>query len=172
VIGRSLSRQFFGLLLGFLTGCAGYTLGPTPPTYMKGIHRVAVPILKNASTTPDIQAVATTTVISQIQQDGTYEVTGVDQADAIVVGTISSVTRTKSRSLQGNVLASAEFTLRVIINFRIERPNTGLLMNQRNIEGDTSFFVGNDIFTQERAAIPLAMQDAAVQFVSFLSEGW
>jgi Lipopolysaccharide-assembly len=154
-----------------MTGCVGYTLGPTPPTYMKGVHRVAVPILKNATTTPDIQAVATTTIISQIQQDGTYEVTGVDQADAVVVGTITSVTRSKSRSLQGNVLASAEFTLRVIINFRIEKP-TGQLMNLRQIEGDTSFFVGNDIYTQERAAIPLAMQDAAVQFVSFLSEGW
>jgi hypothetical protein len=70
------------------------------------------------------------------------------------------------------VLASAEFTLRVIINFRIERANTRQLMNQRNIEGDTSFFVGNDIFTQEREAIPLAVEDAAVQFVSFLSEGW
>jgi hypothetical protein len=172
VIGRSISRQFLCLLLGFLTGCAGYTLGPTPPTYMKGVHRVAVPIFKNASITPDIQAVATTTVIKQIQEDGTYEVTGVDQADAVVVGTITSVTRTKSRSLQGNVLASAEFTLRVMINFRIERSNTGQLMNQRNIEGDTSFFVGNDIFTQEREAIPLAIQDAAVQFVSFLSEGW
>jgi lipopolysaccharide assembly LptE-like protein len=172
VIGRSIGRQFLWLLLGLLTGCAGYTLGPTPPTYMKGIHRVAVPILKNASLTPDIQAVTTTTIIKQIQEDGTYEVTGVDQADAVVVGTITSVTRTKSRSLQGNVLASAEFTLRVIINFRIERPNTGQLMNQRNIEGDTSFFVGNDIFTQESAAIPLAIQDAAVQFVSFLSEGW
>jgi Lipopolysaccharide-assembly len=172
VIGCSIGRQFLCILLGFLTGCAGYTLGPTPPTYMRGVHRVAVPILKNASITPDIQTVATTTVIKQIQEDGTYEVTGVDQADAVVVGTITSVTRTKSRSLQGNVLASAEFTLRVIINFRIERPNTGQLMNQRNIEGDTSFFVGNDIFTQEREAIPLAIQDAAVQFVSFLSEGW
>ena len=172
MIGRSISRQFLGLLLGFLTGCAGYTLGPTPPTYMKGVHQVAVPILKNASTTPDIQAVATTTIISQIQQDGTYEVTGVDQADAIVVGTITSVTRTKSRSLQGNVLASAEFNLRVTIDFRIERPNTAQLMAQRNIEGDTSFFVGNDTAVQENEAIPLAVQDAAIQFVSFLSEGW
>ena len=70
------------------------------------------------------------------------------------------------------MLASAEFTLRVIIDFRIEKPNTGQLLAARRIEGDTSFFVGNDIFTQERIAIPLAVQDAAVQFVSFLSEGW
>jgi hypothetical protein len=171
-MGRSIGRQFFWVLLGCLTGCAGYTLGPTPPTYMKGITRVAVPIFKNNTITPDIQALATTTVIKQIQEDGTYEVTGVDRCDALVVGTIISVERTKARSLQGNVLASAEFNLRVTIDYRIERPNTAQLLAQRNIEGDTTFFVGNDVATQEREAIPLAVQDSAVQFVSFLSEGW
>jgi Lipopolysaccharide-assembly len=170
VTGRSTGVLL--ILLGCFAGCAGYTLGPTPPTYMKGVRRVAVPIFKNVTVAPDIEALATTTVVKQIQQDGTYEVTGVDQADAVVVGTIASVDRSKSRSLVGNVLASSEFTLRVTIEFRIERPNTGQLMALRNIEGDTSFFVGNDIYTQERAAIPLAVQDAAVQFVSFLSEGW
>jgi hypothetical protein len=139
---------------------------------MKGVHRVAVPIFRNTTVAPDIQTMATTTVIKQIQQDGTYEVTGADQADAIVVGTIVSVERTKARSLQGNVLASSEFNLRITIDFRIERPNTSQLMAQRNIEGDTSFFVGNDTAVQENEAIPLAVQDAAVQFVSFLSEGW
>ena len=159
--------------LGSLTGCAGYTLGPTPPTYMKGVHRVAVPILKNATTTPDIQAVATTTMISQIQQDGTYEVTGVDQADAIVVGTITSVTALKIAFTPGKCARlRGIYSARHSLTFRIEKPNTGQLMNQRHIEGDTSFFVGNDICTQEREAIPLAIQDAAVQFVSFLSEGW
>jgi hypothetical protein len=159
-------------MLGCFTGCAGYTLGPTPPTYMKGVHRVAVPIFKNATITPDVEAITTNSVIKQIQQDGTYEVTGADQADALVIGTITSVERTKARSLQGNVLASAEFNLRVTINFRIERPDTGQLLGERDIQGVTSFFVGNDIFTQERQALPLATDDAAVQFVSFLSEGW
>jgi hypothetical protein len=171
-MGRSIGRQFLCLLFGCLLGCAGYTLGPTPPTYMKGVHRVAVPIFKNTTITPDIQAIATTTVIKQIQQDGTYEVTGVDQADAVVVGTIVNVERTKARSLVGNVIASAEFNLRITIDFRIERPNTSQLMAQRSVEGDTSFFVGNDIATQERQAIPLAVEELAVQFVSFLSEGW
>ena len=169
-MGRSIGRQFLCLLFGCLVGC--YTLGPTPPTYMKGVHRVAVPIFKNTTVTPDVQAMATTTVIKQIQEDGTYEVTGVDQADAVVIGTIVSVERTKARSLKGNVLASAEFNLRVTIDFRIEQPNTSQLMAQRSIEGGTSFFVGNDIASQEREAIPLAVQDLAAQFASFLSEGW
>jgi hypothetical protein len=139
---------------------------------MKGVHRIAVPIFKNITIAPDIQTLATTTVIKQIQEDGTYEITGVDEADAIVVGTIESVERTKARSLQGNVLASAEFNLRMTIEFRIERPNTSQLMAQKSVEGDTTFFVGNDTAVQEQEAIPLAVHDAAVQFVSFLSEGW
>ncbi|HEY1478033.1 MAG TPA: LPS assembly lipoprotein LptE [Chthoniobacterales bacterium] len=167
-----MGRQFLCILIGCFSGCAGYTLGPTPPTYMKGVRSVAVPIFKNTTITPDVEALATTTVIKQIQEDGSYQVTGLDQADAVVRGTIYLIDRLKSRSLTGNVLASAEFNLRVIIDFRIERPNTGELLGSKRIEGDTSFFVGNDIFTQEREAIPLAVQDAAGQLVSFLSEGW
>lgn len=139
---------------------------------MKGIRTVAVPVLRNTTITPDIEALATTTIIRQIQQDGTYEVAGVDYADAVVNATITSVNRTKARSLQGNVLASAEFNLLVTIDFRIERPMTGQLMGDRSFTGNTSFFVGNDVLSQERQALPLAVQDAAVQFVSYLSEGW
>ena len=160
------------MLLGVFTGCAGYTLGPIPPTYMKGVQSVAVPIIKNTTITPDIEALATTTIIRQIQQDGTYAVTGVDRADAVVRGTITSVSRTKARSLRGNVLASAEFNLLVTIDFRIENPTTSQLLGERAFTGNTSFFVGNDILSQERQALPLAVQDAAVQFVSYLSEGW
>jgi curli biogenesis system outer membrane secretion channel CsgG len=139
---------------------------------MKGVRRVAVPIFQNATISPDIEALATTAVIKQIQQDGTFEVTGVDQADAVVFGTISSVHRTKSRSLQGNVLASSEFNLRVAINFRVEKAGTSEVLGQKNVEGASSFFVGNDTASQERQAIPLAVEDAAVQFTSYLTEGW
>jgi hypothetical protein len=167
-----MGKLLFLVFAGFLTGCAGYTLGPIPPTYMKGVHRVAVPVFKNVTISPDVEALATTAVIRQIQQDGTYEVTGVDQADALVVGTIASVHRTRARTLQGNVLASSEFNLSVAIDFRIERPGTGEVLGQRYVEGVSSFFVGNDTASQEREAIPLAVEDAAVQFTSFLSEGW
>ncbi len=45
-------------------------------------------------------------------------------------------------------------------------------MGQRDVTGQTTFFVGNDLPTQERQAIPLAAEDAAVQAASYLSEGW
>ena len=139
---------------------------------MKGVRQVAVPVFKNSTIAPDIETLATTTVIKQIQEDGTYEITSADRADVIVLGTIVSVERTKARSLQGNVLPSSEFNLRITIDFRIEKAGTGEVVGQKNIEGVSSFFVGNDTASQEREAIPLAVQDAATQFVSFLSEGW
>ena len=38
--------------------------------------------------------------------------------------------------------------------------------------GTTSFFVGTDITTDERQALPLATEDLATRLVSQLSEGW
>jgi hypothetical protein len=98
VTADSIGRQILCILIGCFSGCAGYTLGPVPPTYMKGVHSVAVPIFKNNTLVPDVDAVATTTLIKQIQEDGTYQVTGVDQADAVVLGTIYLVDRVKARS--------------------------------------------------------------------------
>jgi hypothetical protein len=115
---------------------------------------------------------ATTTVIKQIQQDGTYEVTGVDHSDAIVEGVISNVQRYRARYLTGNVLASYEYKLQLTIHVQVVRPTTGELLGQHDVIGTSSFFTGSDIAVQERQAIPQAVEDAAAQLVSYLSEGW
>src|ERR1700676_331986 len=133
-------RSLFCFLVALgLAGCAGYTLGPIPPTYMKGIHKVAIPVFRNTTTAADVEALSTTTVIKQVQQDGTYEVVGVDQADAIVQGVISSVQRTRARALTGNVLASEEFNLNVTIHVRVVRPASGELLGEREVSGVSSF---------------------------------
>jgi hypothetical protein len=165
-------RIAFLSFVALLAGCLGYTVGPVQPTYMRGIHKVAVPVFKNSTIAPDVEALATTTVIKQIQQDGTYEIVGADRADAIVEGAIESVHRQKARALLGNVLASSEFNVQVMLHIRILRPNSQEVLGQRDFTGQSSFFVGNDVASQERQAIPLAVEDAAIQFVSFLSEGW
>ncbi|HEX3444719.1 MAG TPA: hypothetical protein VHS80_08370, partial [Chthoniobacterales bacterium] len=108
----------------------------------------------------------------QLQQDGTYEITGLDRADAEVRGTIYGVTRVKARSVIGNVLASSQFNLQVQVHVQVINPHTGATIGQRDVTGQTTFFVGNDLPTQERQAVPLAAEDAAVQAASYLSEGW
>jgi hypothetical protein len=40
------------------------------------------------------------------------------------------------------------------------------------VSGATSFFVGSDVSTDERQALPLAAEELARHLVSQLSEGW
>ncbi|MBV9492424.1 MAG: hypothetical protein JO069_22235 [Verrucomicrobia bacterium] len=139
---------------------------------MKDIHRVAVPIFDNQTVEPDIEALATTTLIKQLQQDGTYQVTSLDRADAEIKGVITDVIRSQARAVTGNVLASSEFNLTVRLHLDVINPQTKATIAQRDVEGTSRFFVQNDVTSQERQAIPLAVEDASVQAASFLSEGW
>ena len=167
-----MGRAIIFLVVALLSGCAGYTVGPIQPTYMAGVHKLAVPIFDNKTYEPQIQTLVTTTFIKQLQQDGTYEITGLDRADAEVRGTIFTVTRIKARSVIGNVLASSQFNLQVNLSVVVVNTHSGATIGQRDVTGQTTFFVGNDLPTQERQAIPLAAEDAAVQAASYLSEGW
>ena len=167
-----MGRAIIFLVVALLSGCAGYTVGPIQPAFMKGMHKLAVPIFDNKTFEPQVQTLVTDTFIKQLQQDGTYEITGLDQADAEIRGTIYTVTRVKARSVIGNVLASSQFNLQVQIRVQVFNTRTRAMMGQRDVTGQTTFFVGNDLPTQERQAIPLAAEDAAVQAASYLSEGW
>jgi hypothetical protein len=170
---RINSRSYLiGSILVLLTGCFGYTIGPVQPTYMKGVHKIAVPIFTNSSPTPSINALVTDDVIAQIQQDGTYQITGVDDADAIVKGSITDVRRGKLRDLSGNVLAASQFQVNVTLHFEVISTKTHQVLGSRDASGSSEYFVQSDIATQEQQAIPLAIHSAVVDLVSYLSEGW
>jgi len=153
-----------------LSGC--YTLGPITPTYMKGVHSISVPIFDNKSFEAQVQALVTDTFIKQLQLDGTYPITGEDEADAIVHGTIVDVIRTQTKAVVGDVLASAEFEITLKIHIEVLRGGTGQVLVNKDFNGQAYFFVGSDLPTQERQAIPIAAEDCAKQVTAFLTEGF
>lgn len=155
-----------------LSGCLGYRLGEVKPHRLKGIHRIAVTTFRNETYTPRVEALVTNTIIKQIQQDGTYEVTSVDRADAILEGAVRYVNRNPARSLRGNVLATTEFNLGLGVAWNMRTRDNKPVAGPGLISGGTSFFVGSDVTTDERQAIPLAAEDLAVHLVSQLTEGW
>jgi hypothetical protein len=161
-------------LLAFsLGGCAGYHIGPVQPYYLRGIHSLAVPTFKNDTLIPRISVLVTDTVIKQFQQDGTYRIASEDDADAILKAEISRVTRAPARSVRGNVLATSEFSLVLRIRYSLISRSTGkVLVPPTETYGATTFFVGPDITTDERQALPLAAEELSVNLVSQLSEGW
>jgi len=149
----------------------GYTLGPATPNHLRQIHSIAVPTFANTTLVPRIEVLVTGTVIKQFQQDGTFRITNEDQADAVLKAEIVSVARSPARSVRGNVLSTTEFNLFMTVNYKLVGKD-GKVLSPGAVSGSTSFFVGSDVSTDERQAMPLAAEELARHLVSQLSEGW
>lgn len=160
------------LVASLLTGCAGYHVGPATPAYLRQIHSIAVPTFRNTTLIPRVESLVTGTVIKQFQQDGTFRITNESNADATLKGEIVTVGRSPARSVRGNVLATTEFNLVLRVHYTLVDRNGKTLAGPADVNGMTSFFVGEDVSTDERQALPLAAEELAKQLVSQLSEGW
>ena len=168
-----MKKAFSSLLLAFLVGgCAGYHLGPATPAHLSHIKTIAVPTFANTTLVPRIEVLVTGTIIKQFQQDGTFRIAGEDQADAVLKGEIIAVGRVPARSVRGNVLSTTEFNLNLTVRYSLVGRDGKVLGYPGSASGSTSFFVGSDVSTDERQALPLAAEELATQLVSQLSEGW
>ena len=166
---KALSTFLVALLL---SGCAGYHLGPAKPAYLREIQSIAVPTFRNATLVPRIEVLVTGTVIKQFQQDGTFRIANEGNADATLKGEIVAVSRSPARSVRGNVLSTIEFNLMLRVRYTLVGRDGKTIAGPSEAAGLTSFFVGEDVNTDERQALPLAAEQLGVQLVSQLSEGW
>jgi hypothetical protein len=155
-----------------LTGCLGYHIGPVKPYYLRDVHTIAVPTFNNRTLLPHIEVLVTDTVIKQLQQDGTFQIASGKDADATLTAEIYRVTRSPARSVRGNVLATTEFNLALVVKYTVIGRDGKALAPPTEAAGATTFFVSTDVTTDERQALPLATEDLATRLVSQLSEGW
>ena len=147
-------------------------MGPVKPYYLGGVHSIAVPTFRNSTLVPRVEVLVTDTLIKQFQQDGTFQITSDDKADATLSGEITLVNRLPARSVRGNVLATTEFTLALTLKYSLTGRDGKPLAGPGEVTGTTSFFVTSDVTTDERQALPLATEDLATRLVAQLSEGW
>lgn len=167
-----MTRLLSGLLiLVLLSGC-GYKLGEIRPTPMRSVRTLAVPTFKNKTYEPRVEVLLADTLIKAIQQDGTYTVTSDNSADAIVNCTLINIDRRSVRSVQNNVLASAEYEIVLRIAYQVSERTTGIVLMSGVVTGRANFFAAIDLQTSEAQAIPTAAQNAAEQLTTTLSEGW
>lgn len=159
-------------LVFIFTGCLGYHIGPAKPNVLRDVHTIAVPVFVNRTTLPRVEVLITDTVIKQFQQDGTYRIAEENNSDAVLKGEIVRIARASARSLRGNVLATSEFNLTMEVRYRLVSRTGTVLMPPTGVVGTTSFFVGTDVSTDERQALPLAAEELAGHLVTQVTEGW
>ncbi len=155
-----------------LSGCLGYRIGPVKPNYLRDVRTIAVPTFENKTLLPRVEVLVTDTVIKQFQQDGTYRIVSGEKADATLKAEISRISRSPARSATRNVLLTSEFNLSMHVKWRLVGPDGKNLGPPGEVVGTTSFFVGTDVTTDERQALPLATEELANRLVTQLSEGW
>jgi hypothetical protein len=155
-----------------LSGCLGYHIGPVKPYYLRDVHTIAVPTFKNRTLIPRLEVLVTDTVIKQLQQDGTFQIASSDNASATLTGEIYRINRVPARSVRGNVLATKEFDLALVVKYTLIGQDGNPLAPTVEVVGTSSFFVSTDVTTDERQALPLATEDLATRLVTQLSEGW
>lgn len=159
-----------------LSGC-GYHLGEIKPTPMRRVTTIAVLPFKNETLLPRVEAQTADAVAKQFQQDGTYRIESADRADAIVEGTIASVTRLPMRIFANNVLQTSEFELTVTVKYRVIDRITGAVLLEGTAVGVTPFFtesdrVNSDLVTNQNMNYPIAAQRMAEKLVASVAEGW
>ena len=167
-------KALFAVAVGALclSGCLGYHIGPVKPYYLRDVHTIAIPTFANKTLLPRIEVLVTDTVIKQFQQDGTFRIASEANADATLKGEIIRLDRTPARFVRGNVLATREFALTLRVKYSLVGRNGETLAIPNEANGSTSFFVGTDVTTDERQALPLATEQLAKNLVTQLSEGW
>ena len=154
----------------FASGCAGYRLGPTLGAQYR---TVAVPMFRNKTYHPQLEAQITNGIIKRFQADGTLQVDSVANADVILTGVITQYRRHNLRSSRTDTGAPREY--RVSIEARIEardRVTGKIVLASTLVTGSADTFIGNDLQTAEAQLLPLIADDLAKQVVTLLAEQW
>jgi outer membrane lipopolysaccharide assembly protein LptE/RlpB len=167
-----MNRYVAAFIACALLGGCGYKLGEIRPTPMRSVRTLAVPTFKNKTYEPRVEVLLADTLIKSLQQDGTYTIVSDDTADAIMHCTLNKIERRSVRSVQNNVLATAEFGLFLDIAYEVKDRLTGSILKKGRVRGETTFFSSTDLQTTERQAIPVAAKNAAIELTTEVAEGW
>jgi hypothetical protein len=153
-----------------LAGCAGYRLGPTLGAQYRS---VAVPMFRNKTLKPQLEAQVTNGIIKRFQADGTLRVDSIANADVVLTGEIVRYRRHELRSRRTETGTPREY--RVSIDAKIEardRVTGKVLLASTTVTGSADTFIGDDLQSAEEQVLPLIADDLAKQVVTLLAEKW
>ncbi len=165
--------QLLVLLSVILSSCAGYQLGGAKPPSLASVERISVSILVNGTLHPRAEAIATSAVTAAVVQNGTYRLSDLDRADAILEGEVASIEYSPLRGSRLDAMAAEELTNTVRISWRLmdARDPTRLLASGSS-SGQSTFFVDSNLQTARQNALPDAFERAAQNLILRLASGY
>lgn len=165
--------QLLILLSVVLSSCAGYQLGGAKPPSLASVERISVSMLENGTLHPRVEALATSAVTAALVQNGTYRLSELERADAVLEGEVSSIEYSALRGSRVDVILPEELTNIVHITWRLKdaRDPTKTLATGSSM-GQSTFFVDSNLQTARRNALPDAFERAAQNLILRISSGY
>ena len=130
---------FAGLLAALVSSC-GYHLGGIKPGYMKNMNTFCVEVFENNTVQPNVGMLMTTAMANELQSDGTYRMAPRNEADFILKGTVTHITRESLRTNTDDTYVSSEIGLAVHVNYQIIERKSGKVLKENTASATGSYF--------------------------------
>lgn len=159
----SVSRPSFmmcltlGVLL--LNGCAGYRLGTQRPAALEHVRCLRVNLFENRTLHPRVEVTATNAVIAALASDGTYQLTGIERADAVLNGVVTNLHYRQVRANRFDTMRAEEMEVTAEVEWVLTDAHQPLRVLKRGeTRASTRFFIDSNQQTARQNALPDAMQ--------------
>ena len=152
------------LVSSLLFGCAGYHVGPVTKT---SFHSIAVPMFRNETLRPQLEAQISNAIIRRLQQDGSLQIQSQPRADAVLIGTVVHYDRIALRSLRSDAGIPREYRISITVRVEARDRRTG-----ETVLKSTEVLIGEDQQSAEMQALPLLADDIAKRVAGLLVESW
>lgn len=171
-------HALFRLLTSFaiatcFVSCAGYEIGGRKPESLVGVERIAVPMFSNSTQHPRAEALATSAVTEAITRDGTYQLSAVGNADAVLEGTLRSINYSTVRGTRFDTLLAEEFRNTVMIEWQLrDGSDPTRILASGSSSGDSQLFSDSNLQSVRNNALNEALENAAGSLVSRIADSF
>ncbi len=156
-----------------LVSCAGYQLGDTKPASLAKVKTIAVPMFSNSTQHPRAEALATSAVANSFVQDGTYRIGNIDNADAVLEGSLHSIEYSTIRGTRLDTMLPEELENSVTLKWTLrDARNPTKVLASGTSKGKSQLFVSSNLQTARNNALPEALERAGEALVSRLANGY
>lgn len=157
-------------LSSLLGGCAGYHLGPSNGL-RAGERSVQVNPFVNQTIEPRLTDALTSSLRKNLQQDGTFRLNTRNEGDIIVTGAIVHYDRIQLSFQPTDILTPRQYRIVLTAQVTARERRGGKAVLNRRVTGQSTLFVGADLPSSERQALPLAAEDLARNITGLLVDG-
>ena len=154
----------------FLTGCAGYHLGPVNGA-VAGEKSIEVTPFNNQTLQPRLGDAVTQALRERLQTEGTYRLVTHGPGDIVVTGVVTRYNREGVSFLSSDVITPQDYRVHITARITARERDTGKVLLNKDVNGSVLVYVGGDLADTERQSLPVLAEDLARNVAELLTEG-